>query len=763
MWGRAGAGRATTRCAIARQLGGFLSPMWRVPFTAHFMRVNLLTTETTLRSPVRETPPVVQEDHSVRRFSHRARGAAFWRYLPDLAVCSVLVVLAFVIRRHGLPTNGLWLDDAEDAAGLRAPISHLLTVGFDHPGFIASLMGWRHVLGGDAALAYPAMIAGTAGPSLLYLTLRRFGYARSVGALLAAALVASETDIVYSGRVKTYTIDILIVLALVMIVPRLSQVRWRWHTALLWLISAILLASISTFALVATAAAGVIFLVHPRSDLRLRAAAVGIQAAAHLAFFAVVEQTYNPGAFDLQWRRTWDAFVNFNLNPVRFGHDALRHLGRVGQAFPGGPGWFATLVAAAAVLGLVSRGVRGHHTVLSRYLLLILVTAFVGSLLGRFPFGPKQTNPLSSGERVSLWLVPVIAVGLATILEALRRPIATRRLPAMGFDTATYLAGVAILLFALAQNALPYPFPGARSATNYVQSHLAKGDVLLAPFPTFSLAAESTFGVVLRANPRASVGFSPHFDDPRVVTLAPHVSREQVEAATAHSDRVLVYLSQPPFNTQERMARATFAQTLGHLGFAPQVIKFQDATVEAWRRGGAGNLMPSELPSGWQLVPATSNTTWSALLSCLRLPIPENQTGVNTMGPPGNDQLLAATEAADWSTATTAQSVSTALSGPRGAGCVQAATQSSLATSGYFLSATARSIAPTSLGSPPPIAYSVTASDMHGPLLGATVMFFHHGAGITMLICSRLGTQPFPPPLLSSLATAVANRTDSSP
>jgi hypothetical protein len=173
--------------------------------------------------------------------------------------------------------------------------------------------------------------------------------------------------------------------------------------------------------------------------------------------------------------------------------------------------------------------------------------------------------------------------------------------------------------------------------------------------------------------------------------------------------------------------------------------------------------MQSDLPSGWRAVPATSNTTWSAVLSCLRLPRTDNQTGVNTMAPPGNDQLFADTEASQWSAATTAQNVFTTLTGPRGTGCVQAATQASLAASGYFFSVTARSIAPPSLGRVEPIAYSLTASDVHGPLLEGTVMFFRHGTTITMLTCSRLGNQPFPPLLLSSLAAAVADRTNSSP
>ncbi len=74
------------------------------------------------------------------------------------------------------------------------------------------------------------MAAGVLGPALLYLALRYCGYERSIGVLLGAALAVAATDVVYSGRVKTYTIDILIVLALALIIPRLTRIRWRWWT-----------------------------------------------------------------------------------------------------------------------------------------------------------------------------------------------------------------------------------------------------------------------------------------------------------------------------------------------------------------------------------------------------------------------------------------------------------------------------------------------------------------------------------------------------
>ena len=125
-----------------------------------------------------------------------------------------------------------------------------LALGADHPGYIVLLTGWTQLAGGDEALAYPALVAGVLGAPLLFLALRALGYDRAIAALLAAALVAAGTDIVYSGRVRTYTADVLIGLALALVVPRLARMRWSWAVAAAWAVISVVLATFSAFALV---------------------------------------------------------------------------------------------------------------------------------------------------------------------------------------------------------------------------------------------------------------------------------------------------------------------------------------------------------------------------------------------------------------------------------------------------------------------------------------------------------------------------------
>src|SRR5215211_2003383 len=158
-------------------------------------------------------------------------GPAWWRtWAPDALTVAALAAVAFIARVGGLPTDGLWHDDAWVVFGAtKGSLSHLLTVGADHPGFTLFLMAWTRLGGSFESTAYPALIAGTLGPPALYLVLRYLRIARSISALLGATLAAAHIHIMYSGRVKTYTVDVLIVLGLVAAVAGLANTRWRWR------------------------------------------------------------------------------------------------------------------------------------------------------------------------------------------------------------------------------------------------------------------------------------------------------------------------------------------------------------------------------------------------------------------------------------------------------------------------------------------------------------------------------------------------------
>ena len=124
-------------------------------------------------------------------------------------------MVSYLTRHDGLPQDGLWFDDAWVATGaIHGRLSELAMVGSAHPGFTALLMGIDALGGGLYSLALPALVAGIAGPPLLYIGLRRLGYERSISVLLASALAVAQQHIMYSGRVKGYTLDPLLILLL---------------------------------------------------------------------------------------------------------------------------------------------------------------------------------------------------------------------------------------------------------------------------------------------------------------------------------------------------------------------------------------------------------------------------------------------------------------------------------------------------------------------------------------------------------------------
>ena len=177
----------------------------------------------------------------------------------DVVLAIVLAVAGYAIRRTGLPHDGLWHDDAWVATGaIHGHPLQLFMVGSGHPGFTGTLMIVSRLTGANSsAMAYPAFVAGVLGAPLLFLALRRFGYARSVAALCAAALVVADVHILYSTRVKPYTLDVLVVLGLALVLPRLARRTWDWTLAIGWVVFTIIVGSISGFALVATAIAAV--------------------------------------------------------------------------------------------------------------------------------------------------------------------------------------------------------------------------------------------------------------------------------------------------------------------------------------------------------------------------------------------------------------------------------------------------------------------------------------------------------------------------
>lgn len=703
----------------------------------------------------------LRDQPEIRRTQARERWRRYW---PDLLLVIVLAAVAVLSRRHGLPTDGLWLDDAQDAAAIKAPLSDLILVGKDHPGYVAILSAWKDLTGGASdSLAAPAFIAGILGPPLLYLGLRALGFARSIGFLLGAALAAAEAHILNSGRVRTFTIDLVVVLGLAVILPRLARIRWTWATAVAWFVGAMLVSSISGFALGAALAAGAIILLHQRSDLAVRAVAVGAQFAATAALYLVEARNYSSDAIETYYRVYWDAFPDFHVNPVSFAGELLLHLRRLAEAFPGGPAWFAVLCGLVAVAGLAAACLPGQRSIAARFLALLLGATVVASLFGKVPFGPSQTG---NGYRVSIWLVPVLAVGLAVALQALRRLLVDQRTLRIGFDVAVFAAAAAVLVSA--GPAVRYPFPGPRSATQFIEANVGPSDAIILPFHTeWSFAAESRFSVKkMEALPESTVSFDPaEWSDPRIHNIDLDMDPSQVAAAVKGTNRVFVYY--PALRTSglvppETQTRSKLTALLGSLGLRVQdTVSYEDnnAAVDVLGRGASPNevnLQASDFPPGWSLIPPTSSPT-KGLVGCVGAVPPEdaNDSVVAAAAP---SQLNAISEVDQWPTTAEASRAVSTLRGPGGARCIRSVLEQMFAAAGLPFAISATQMRPPAAAGAHAAAYDVTALNGGTPEAQGSVVIFSRGRTTAQLVALRAGNMPFSQALVADLTARLAKR-----
>jgi hypothetical protein len=236
--------------------------------------------------------------------------------------------------------------------------------------------------------------------------------------LLGAALTVCETAILYSGHVKSYTSDVLVIRCCVFCSRGWlgsggpSRLRWRGFA------SSLAIASYSSFTLLASIAAAAVLVFHAQGDRDVRILAVGAQAVALLGLFAAEDRTHSAAKLE-DFFKSSESYIQFHLNPVTFGSEMVKHLVRVTDIFPGGPGWVSLACMIAAVVGLAVMARRGSMVPVGRFLVLMVLLAIAGAIAKKVPIGPTHAT-----ARVTLWLAPVVAFGLAVVLQRVYRAAA---------------------------------------------------------------------------------------------------------------------------------------------------------------------------------------------------------------------------------------------------------------------------------------------------------------------------------------------------
>lgn len=495
----------------------------------------------------------------------------------DLVVAATLAVIALLVR-WTFPSDGWFYDDAWQAVAHQAPLRDLPVVGQTQPGFTAVGMAWARLVGdADPWYVVPALVAGVLGPPVLYLWLRRLRFAAPLGALLAAALVVAPIHVRFSGRVKVYTAELLVVVVLAAVLPRLVGRPWRVPIAVGWTVGSLLLAGFSSFSLLAAAAAGAIVVLHPASDLRLRVPAVAAQALGTVAIVTWTQSTYDSAAVAQQWQGN-GAMLDGRLAtlPVR----VAEHLHHVVQTYPGGPRWLTLGCLVLGGAGLAGAAVRGRRTVTARFLVLAPMLAIVGSAVGRIPFGP----PSGDLRRVTIWLVPGVAFGLAVAVDALRGragPGTARR----AFDGLLWMGALAVLATSVDARQ-PYWGSGARLASETVAAQLRDGEVVwVTRLTAYSFALHADLPADIRADPDGLVGFVADPEDERLLLLGRHLDSAELVASTEGAAQVTIVNA--PVGRDSREVMRDLSVTLTMLGFERDDSRtLGTTTVTRWVRSG---------------------------------------------------------------------------------------------------------------------------------------------------------------------------------
>lgn len=433
------------------------------------------------------------------------------RGLIDGLLVVVLVVLAIEIRRGPLGPRSLWLDDAWPALVTRVPWSHLAIVGLTSPGFSAILKAWTHVVGfTDFHAQQPAFIFGILGPGVVYLTGRRMALRPLPAAVAATILLVSRNHVIYSSRVKQYTLDALLstlVILLAVLVLEHPQRARRW--ALLVATAAIATAASSLVVPTvsgALAAGGYAAWKAPAAR-RVASRAIGAYGLFAVVWWAVaLRPRINPAL-----RSYWSAFyIRLNLH---FPRDAGVGLWRVAH----GLSWAPTLVTLVVLVVAAAVVVR-RRTDLAILLLTPLTVAVVLATLHVAPLGAGRTD-------LNLYPALVLLVGVALA----ELPLKAR--PRMAVAVVLLLA-----VAATTRTAPSYPSENMRSAAEYLEAHARPTDQVLVywagRFP-FALYAHDWPLKLVRSQQTAE-GFEVHVERTNLVVLPNDVTeRDRYSAMLA--------------------------------------------------------------------------------------------------------------------------------------------------------------------------------------------------------------------------------------
>jgi hypothetical protein len=419
--------------------------------------------------------------------------------LGDAAIVSALTALAAYTRFRPLAPRSLWLDDAWVSVGYKAHgLAGLARTTFTSPLFSLVTDLWLKAVGLTSLRAQTfAFVAGIVGPAVVYVVVRSMRLGRAPGFLAATLLLVAPCHLLYSSRVKQYTLEAILSTVMLGVAWRLlaepDTRHWRIMTVTAIGVS---LASIAVAPVVAGAYVST-WVASLRTRRGTKAAAMSTLAYALVVgswYFAAVRPDSHSSL-----RAFWQGFGGFWTEDGRLGllaslHLALEHVAQGFSVLP--PNLTIWLLSLAAVVAFVRS--------IERALLLVVPLAVAVVLSG------LRVAPI--GSRVDIYLYPTFAILAAFAAQPLLRRT-------MWFS----LAPIVLLGALLVATPFPsyYPQEDLAPLVDRLEAQARPADpVLLYQMGTWAFALYTRWPVRIVRNSYDPVPFSAEVSHRRLVDIS---------------------------------------------------------------------------------------------------------------------------------------------------------------------------------------------------------------------------------------------------
>lgn len=439
----------------------------------------------------------------LKQVARPAEATRLVRWGGDAAVVVLLVGLALALRWPALSPSSLWLDDAWKSLVVHADgLEDLRLITLTAPGFTALLWGWLALVGfSELAAQMPALLAGLAAPPLLYAGGVSLGWPRWAAGVAGLLVAVAPGHITYSTRVRQFTLEALLAVALLWLGWRLVDdpgSRRRWAAYALAAAGAMAVSSGVGPVVAGGVLAGLAAAWRRRSPLGpALTATAGLAGLSGLWWWMVIRRTLPPSLFDY-WQGRFLSVGGPGEVAATFGAGGRRLLEAV-SPLP----WPVTLVVLVAALAVVTAA--GP----ARALL------FAGPVLVLAGLAVLRLAPWGVG-RIETYLVPVAAGLVAAGLTAVGR-----RRPRLGAVTAAVVAVVAVA-GAAAWGPVRYPQEDVRPLVARVEGQRRPGDVTVVFSATrWAYALYTSAPVEVVANPGQPNFFDPRIDGSAVEVMQP--------------------------------------------------------------------------------------------------------------------------------------------------------------------------------------------------------------------------------------------------